>query len=88
MEVKIGLTSNSKIIPCNLFNIYYINNIMDKNEAKAQAYNNLLFQHSRLEEQIRQIKAENFDLTKQDVEKIDKIRFQQQMLMAEVQKLF
>ena len=88
MEVKIGLTSNSKIIPCNLFNIYYINNIMDKNEAKAQAYNNLLFQHSRLEEQIRQIKAENFDLTKQDVEKIDRIRFQQQMLMAEVQKLF
>ena len=88
MEVKIGLTSNSKIIPCNLFNIYYINNIMDKNEAKAQAYNNLLFQHSRLEEQIRQIKAENFELTKQDVEKIDRIRFQQQKLMEEVHKLF
>ena len=79
---------NSKNIPCNLLNLYYIRNIMDKNEAKAQAYNNLLFQHSRLEEQIRQIKAENFDLTKQDVEKIDRIRFQQQMLMAEVQKLF
>ena len=61
---------------------------MDKNEGKAQAYNNLLFQHSRLEEQIRQIKAENFELSKQDVEKIDRIRFQQQMLMAEVQKLF
>ena len=79
---------NSKNIPCNLLNLHYIRNIMDKNEAKAQAYNNLLFQHSRLEEQIRQIKAENFDLTKQDVEKIDRIRFQQQMLMAEVQKLF
>ena len=79
---------NSKNIPCNLSNLYYIRNIMEKNEAKAQAYNNLLFQHSRLEEQIRQIKAENFDLTKEDVEKIDRIRFQQQMLMAEVQKLF
>lgn len=88
MEVKIGLTSNSKIIPCNLFNIYYINNIMDKNEAKAQAYNNLLFQHSRLEEQIRQIKAENFELTKEDIVKIDRIRFQQQRLMEEVHKLF
>jgi hypothetical protein len=41
-----------------------------------------------LEEQIRQIKAENFDLSKQDVEKIDRIRHQQQILMAEVQKLF
>jgi hypothetical protein len=61
---------------------------MEKNEGKAQAYNNLLFQHSRLEEQIRQIKAENFDLTKEDVEKIDRIRFQQQRLMAEVQRLF
>jgi hypothetical protein len=61
---------------------------MEKNEAKAQVYNNLLFQHSRLEEQIRQIKAENFDLSKQDVEKIDRIRHQQQILMAEVQKLF
>jgi exopolysaccharide biosynthesis protein len=61
---------------------------MEKNEAKAQTYNNLLFQHSRLEEQIRQIKAENFDLSKQDVEKIDRIRHQQQILMAEVQKLF
>ena len=61
---------------------------MEKNEGKAQAYNNLLFQHSRLEEQIRLIKAENFDLTKEDVEKIDRIRFQQQRLMAEVQRLF
>jgi hypothetical protein len=61
---------------------------MEKIEGKAQAYNNLLFQHSRLEEQIRQIKAENFDLTKEDVEKIDRIRFQQQRLMAEVQRLF
>ena len=82
------MISNLKDIPCNLLNLYYIRSIMDKNEAKAQAYNNLLFQHSRLEEQNRQIKAENFDLTKQDVEKIDRIRFQQQMLMAEVQKLF
>ena len=61
---------------------------MEKNEAKAQAYNALLFQFSRLEEQIRQIKAENFDLTKEDIQKIDRIRVQQQRIMAEVQKLF
>ena len=61
---------------------------MHTNAATEPAHNTLFSHHSRLEEQIRQIKAENFDLTKQDVEKIDRIRFQQQMLMAEVQKLF
>lgn len=61
---------------------------MEKNEAKAQMYNRLLFEFSRLEEQIRLIKAENFDLTKEDIQKIDRIRVQQQRIMAEVNKLF
>lgn len=61
---------------------------MERNEAKAQAYNGLMFEYSRLEEQIRLIKAENFDLTKEDVQKIDRIRVQQQRIMVEVQKLF
>lgn len=61
---------------------------MEKNEAKAQMYNGLLFEFSRLEEQIRLIKAENFDLTKEDIQKIDRIRVQQQRIMAEVHKLF
>ena len=33
---------------------------MDRNEQKAQAYNNLLFQHGRVTEQIRLIKADKF----------------------------
>ena len=61
---------------------------MEKNEAKAQAYNTLVFQYSRLEEQIRQIKAENFELSKQDVEKIGRIQFEQQKIMNQVKKLF
>lgn len=61
---------------------------MEKNEAKAQAYNGLLFEFSRLEEQIRLIKAENFDLTKEDIQKIERIKVQQSRIMAEVQKLF
>ena len=62
--------------------------MMEKNEAKAQAYNALLFQYSRLEEQIRLIRAENFELTKEDVEKINKIKFQQERIMTEVKKMF
>lgn len=61
---------------------------MEKNESKAQMYNTLLFQFSRLEEQIRLIKAENFELTKEDLDKINKIKFQQQRIMNEVNKLF
>lgn len=61
---------------------------MEKNEAKAQMYNTLLFQYSRLEEQIRQIKAENFELSKQDVDKITMIKNQQEKIMAEVKRLF
>lgn len=61
---------------------------MEKNEAKSQAYNGLLFEFSRLEEQIRLIKAENFDLTKEDIQKIERIKVQQSRIMAEVQKLF
>ena len=61
---------NLENIPCNLLNLYYIRSIMEKNEAKAQAYNNLLFQHSRLEEQIRQIKAEDFELSPENEKKV------------------
>ena len=61
---------------------------MEKNEAKAQAYNALLFQYSRLEEQIRQIKAENFELSRQDVEKINRIKFEQEKIMTEMKKMF
>lgn len=61
---------------------------MEKNEQKAQAYNNLLFQHGRLEEQIRQIKAANFELSAQDSNQIKMIQVQQERIMAEVHKLF
>ena len=61
---------------------------MEKNEAKAQAYNTLVFQYSRLEEQIRLIRAENFELSKEDIEKINRIKFQQELIMTEVKKMF
>jgi hypothetical protein len=61
---------------------------MDRNEQKAQAYNNLLFQHGRVTEQIRLIKADKFEPTENDLRQIKALEQQQQQIMAEVSRLF
>jgi hypothetical protein len=61
---------------------------MDKNEQKAQVYNNLLFQHGRVAEQIRLIKADKFELNENDIKQIKVLEMQQQRIMMEVNKLF
>jgi len=61
---------------------------MDRNEQKAQAYNNLLFQHGRVSEQIRLIKADKFELNENDLKQIKALEMQQQQIMAEVSRLF
>ena len=61
---------------------------MDRNEQKAQAYNNLLFQHGRVNEQIRLIKADKFEPTENDLRQIKALEQQQQQIMAEVSRLF
>jgi hypothetical protein len=61
---------------------------MDKNEQKAQAYNNLLFQHGRVTEQIRLIKADKFEPTENDLKQIKALEMQQQRIMSEVSRLF
>ena len=61
---------------------------MDRNEQKAQAYNNLLFQHGRVSEQIRLIKADKFELNENDLKQIKALEMQQQKIMSEVSSLF
>jgi hypothetical protein len=61
---------------------------MDRNEQKAQAYNNLLFQHGRVTEQIRLIKADKFEPSENDLKQIKALEQQQQRIMAEVSRLF
>ena len=40
------------------------------NEQKADLYNKLLFQYQRIHEEIREIKARNFEVSEQDQKKI------------------
>lgn len=40
------------------------------NEQKAHLYNTYLFQYQRVQEQIRQIKSQNFELSESDERKV------------------
>lgn len=58
------------------------------NEQKAQIYNKLLFQYQRLAEQVRLIKAENFEVSPQDQKKINLIEFEMKKIFNQTNKLF
>jgi len=58
------------------------------NEQKAQAYNRLLFQFQRIQEQIRVIQAENFEVSPKDQMKIDQLKREAKRLEMETQKLY
>lgn len=58
------------------------------NEQKAQAYNGLLFQFQRLQEQVRLIQAENIEVSQKDQLKIDELKREMRRLEMETQKLY
>lgn len=58
------------------------------NEQKAQAYNRLLFQFQRLQEQVRLIQAENIEVSPRDQQKIDELKREMRRLEMETQKLY
>jgi hypothetical protein len=57
------------------------------NEQKAQAYNRLLSQFQRIQEQIRLIQAENFEVSPKDQARIDQLKREAKRLEMETQKL-
>lgn len=58
------------------------------NDQKAQMYNKLLFQFQRLQEQVRQIKAENIEVSTNDQVKINELEKQMRTIYNQTQKLF
>jgi hypothetical protein len=58
------------------------------NEQKAQAYNKLLFQFQRIQEQIRVIQAENFEVSPKDQIRIDQLKREAKRLEMETQRLY
>jgi len=41
------------------------------NDEKAKLYNDMLFRYERMSEQVRQIKAKNFDVSSEDQKQIN-----------------
>lgn len=58
------------------------------NDEKAKLYNTYLFQYQRLQEEIRQIKAKNFEVSPQDQDKINFLEQRAKKIYNETEKLY
>jgi len=55
------------------------------NEQKAQRYNYLLVEHTKISNQIQSIKGESIDLNESQQQRISKLNNQLMMIMNEIQ---
>ncbi|CAB4130154.1 hypothetical protein UFOVP117_282 [uncultured Caudovirales phage] len=56
-------------------------------EQKSQLYSNLLLQHTRLDNQINEIKAENFEMNDEQMGRIRVLQSKQGQLVGQMQQL-
>jgi glutamate mutase epsilon subunit len=58
------------------------------NDQKAAIYDSLIFRYQRLQEEVRQIKAKNFEVSEQDQRKINEIEQSMRTVYNQAQRLF
>jgi hypothetical protein len=58
------------------------------NEQKAQAYNNLLHQYQRLQEQVRQIKAEEVNISDANQRKVNELEMMMKQVYSQTERLY
>ena len=58
------------------------------NEQKAELYNKYLFQFEKIQEQIRQIKAKNFEVSEKDQQEIERLETVSKQIFNETKKLY
>ena len=58
------------------------------NEEKAKLYNMYLFQYQKIQEEIRRIKADNFNVSDDDQRKINILEAQAKRIYNETEKLY
>jgi hypothetical protein len=58
------------------------------NEQKAELYNKYLFQFEKIQEQIRQIKAKNFEVSEKDQKEIERLEIISKQIFNETKKLY
>lgn len=57
-------------------------------QEKAKLYDDMLLRYQRLQEQVRQIKAKNFEVSDEDQRQINVIESSMKKLFNDSQKLF
>jgi hypothetical protein len=57
-------------------------------QEKAKLYDDMLLRYQRLQEQVRQIKAKNFEVSDEDQRQINIIEATMKSLFNDTQKLF
>lgn len=57
-------------------------------QEKAKLYEDMLFRYQRLQEEVRQIKAKNFEVSDEDQRKINQIESVMKRLFNDTEKLF
>jgi predicted DNA-binding WGR domain protein len=57
-------------------------------DEKARLYNDMIVRYQRMQEEVRQIKAENFEVSDSDQEKINLIESKMKRLFNDSQKLY
>ena len=57
-------------------------------DEKARLYNDMIMRYQRMQEEVRQIKAENFEVSDSDQQKINVIESRMKRLFDDSQKLY
>jgi len=57
-------------------------------DEKAKLYNDMLFRYQRLQEEVRLIKAKNFEVSDEDQRKINQLESIMKRLFNDTEKLF
>jgi hypothetical protein len=57
-------------------------------EEKARLYNDMLMRYQRLQEEVRQIKAANFEVSDKDQVRINQLEATMKRLFNDTQKLY
>lgn len=58
------------------------------NDQKAKIYDQMIFRYQRLSEEIRQIKAKNFEVSDKDQQTINQLENQMKIIYNDSQRLF
>lgn len=58
------------------------------NAEKALLYNDLLLKYTRLQEEVRRIKAENFELSAEDQKKVFQLESMMKRIFNDTQRLY